>query len=52
MELWNNHDLLNEEVTREVISDWIKQAWDDVPIDVITNSFSKLANEEERMEIE
>ena len=28
-----------EEITREIISNWIKQAWNEVPEQAISNSF-------------
>lgn len=52
-ELMNNHDYENEEVTRNVLSNWIKQAWQAVPADLIRNSFNRLMDRnEEAMDLE
>ena len=50
-QMWLSHYFENEEVTREVLSQWVKQAWQDVPTTAITNAFSRLSPPE-AMEIE
>ena len=49
--MWFSHNFENEELTREVPSQWIKQAWQDVPTTIITHAFSRL-RPAEAMEIE
>ena len=48
-ELMDNHDYENEEVTGEVLSNWIKEVWQAVLTTAIINSFNRLINNNEKI---
>ena len=48
-ELMNNHNYETHEVTREVLSNWVKEAWQAVPNTVVRNSFNRIMNDDDEL---
>jgi len=51
-DLWSGHILHNRNVTRRNVSDWVKEAWDRIPPESISRSFSLYIDIANRMELE